>query len=70
MSYLCYLCSVVYSGVYFWLACLRPVSCVPNVTSPFYIAPSVFSNVYFLYIAPSVFSNVYFLACRRVLVFA
>ena len=53
MSYLCYLCSYEYSSVQHTLCCvfvflglvypMLPVS----LESPFLIAPSVFSNVYF-----------------------
>jgi hypothetical protein len=48
MSYLCYLCLFVYSGVQKILLCFSS-SCVHYVASlsglPFLIAPSVFSNV-------------------------
>ena len=52
MSYSIYLCLFVYSGGFFLFVFLL-VSCVPNVSSliwivHFLIAPSVFSNVYFL----------------------
>ncbi len=51
MSYLRYLCLFAYSVVIFCFVCLRPVSCIPNVASfyglsIFFIASSLFSNVY------------------------
>jgi len=52
MSYLCYMCLLSYNGVQYILCCvfvlfffvLLPVS----LDCPFFIAPSVFSNVYFI----------------------
>ena len=45
------LCLVVSVFLFFCFVCLRPVSCVPNVTSislhcPFLITPSVYVTVY------------------------
>ena len=52
MSYLHYLCLFVYSGVLHILCCvcLRLVySMLPvSLDCPFLIAPSVFSNIYFI----------------------
>jgi hypothetical protein len=56
MSYLCCLCLFAYSGVYHILSCVFAFcfssSCVPYVSvslyCPFFISPSVFSNVYLL----------------------
>ena len=44
-----FVCIVVWFFLLFYFVCLRPLSCVPNVAldCPYFIAPSVFSNVYF-----------------------
>ena len=59
-----YLCLLAYSDVQHILCCV----CVPyvlvSVDCPFFIASSVFSNVYLkVCIASSVFSNVYIKVC-------
>ena len=74
MSYLRSLCLFAYSGVQHILCCVvffnLSSSCVPNVASfyglSFYIAPSVFYNVY-ICIYVCVFYNVYI--CIYVCVF-
>ena len=75
LSFLCCVVSLCF-------VCLRPVSCVHNVASvsldcPFLVAPSVFSNVYFVQyvciwmyvitVTRELFSNLRTVICMSVL---
>jgi len=71
MSYLRDLCLFPHCGVQYILCCVLLCFSLPvSLDCPVFIAPSVFSNVYFVsldcpvLIAPSVFSNVYSKKCK------